>query len=654
MEDRVFDHVLIIMFENEYRGYVLENEYMRGLAAQGIELTNCFGVMHPSQTNYITSISGELCNVSDDDKPAPLPQKTIVDLIEASPLNLRWKAYMDSYVSDDTPWCPEGFSPRDHYPYVIKHNPFSSFKNILDNRQRWEKIDNEAGFWRDLLNNDFPEYAWFTPNMWNDGHYLVGTLNDNLNGERAPVLVDQQAKWLQSFFAGLNFPGPCSKLPPKTLVVVTYDEADFEAFYDKGKKYTYDGPNQIYTVLLGDMIKPGKQSEGYNHYSLLRTIEKNFHLGDLQKNDRDANWFQFLWGKSFQWQGPCETPLKGKQNLSAVSFRNELYVVSVDLNGTLKYCVFDGHEWSPEVPVAEDGDGYLDLAANDDMLVLAYRNSCKQLVIKQYDLETGWRTAELPDTGEVEEISLVAVPHQPKFILVYRDNGNQQVHSLTFSGGFWQGPSESICSHSDGSFTLAALGPTIMFIYKVIKTGQLSCLSYNTAEFNKVTVENSQYAGPYDDTTVNQWSASAFSLNHYSEAPNAVTPHEEEPVTEGINASGELAVATLQGSIYLVHNRHSDGGGNGQLLYETFSISGTLTPANPVSYNPAENDTTSNGYGTLAEAGWSSTGAVNGVFRNSDTPLAMATLNDTLWLFYQPLTNERIWVCPGAYLKKKE
>ncbi|WP_431688755.1 alkaline phosphatase family protein [Hahella sp. NBU794] len=654
MEERVFDHVLIIMFENEYRGYVQENEYMRNLAAQGIELTNSFGVMHPSQTNYITSIAGELCNVSDDDQPQPLPQKTIVDLIEASPLNLRWKAYMDSYVPDDTPWVPENFKPRDHYPYVIKHNPFSSFQNILDNQERWKKIDNEAGFWRDLLNNDFPEYAWFTPNMWNDGHYLVGTLNDSLNGERAPVLVDQQARWLQSFFSGLNFPGPNSKLPPKTLVMVTYDEADFEAFYDKGKKYTYDGPNQIYTVLLGDMIKPGKQAEGYNHYSLLKTIEKNFNLGDLQKNDRDANWFQFLWGKSFQWLPPRETPLGGKQNLSAAAYQDELYVVSADIDGTLKYSVFDGHRWSPEVTVAEDGDGYLHLASNADGLALAYRDSNKRLIIKHYDLENGWRLAETPDTGEVEEIALTSIPHQSGFMLVYRDNTTQQLHSLTFNNGAWQGPSPAICTHSEGPFTLTALGPTILLIYKIVKTGQLACMSYNTGEFNKVTVENSKYAGPYDDTTVNQWSASAFSLNHFSEAPNPVTPNEDEPVAEGVGASGELAAATLNGVVYLAHNRRSDGPANGQLLFETFSISGTLTPANPVSYNPAENDTTSNGYGTLAEAGWSGSSAVSGVFRNSDTPLAIATLKDTLWVFYQPLTDAHIWACPGAYLRKRE
>ena len=198
MQSRAFDHVLVIMFENQYRGYVMNNEYMRNLAARGIELTNSFGVMHPSQTNYITSIAGELCNVSDDDVPQPyLGQNTVVDLIEGAAEKLDWRAYMDSYVAGWTPWKSEGFQPIDAYPYVLKHNPFSSFQNILSSRERWQKIDNEAGFYRDLLNGTFPEYAWFTPNMWHDGHYLEGSKNNDLKGERAPILVDQQAAWAQ-------------------------------------------------------------------------------------------------------------------------------------------------------------------------------------------------------------------------------------------------------------------------------------------------------------------------------------------------------------------------------------------------------------------------------------------------------------------------
>src|ERR1700759_2064927 len=130
MSRRAFDHILIIMFENQYRSYVLANPYMRRLARQGIQLGNYFGVMHPSQTNYIASIAGELCNVTSDDRPPLLSQRTIVDLLEEAPGRLRWKAYMESLVLNADPWTP-GFIPKDGPPYFVKHNPFASFSSIV-------------------------------------------------------------------------------------------------------------------------------------------------------------------------------------------------------------------------------------------------------------------------------------------------------------------------------------------------------------------------------------------------------------------------------------------------------------------------------------------------------------------------------------------
>src|SRR6267378_2294755 len=112
VSSRAFDHVLAIMFENQYRGYVLGNPYMRRLVRQGIQLGNYFGVMHPSQTNYIASIAGELCNVTNDDRPPLLSQRTIVDVLEEALGRLRWKGYMESYVPNAAPWSPD-FTPQD-------------------------------------------------------------------------------------------------------------------------------------------------------------------------------------------------------------------------------------------------------------------------------------------------------------------------------------------------------------------------------------------------------------------------------------------------------------------------------------------------------------------------------------------------------------
>ena len=69
-------------------------------------------------------------------------------------------------------------------------------------------------------------------------------------------------------------------------------------------QYSWYTPN-IYHVLLGEMVKPNTvASEIFNHYSLLRTVEEYFQLGNLGRNDLMADWSRFLWGEeppAFNW-----------------------------------------------------------------------------------------------------------------------------------------------------------------------------------------------------------------------------------------------------------------------------------------------------------------------------------------------------------------
>jgi hypothetical protein len=68
------------------------------------------------------------------------------------------------------------------------------------------------------------------------------------------------------------------------LIVVTFDEA-----------YPYHDPYEIYSLLIGDMLPAGTvRTEPYNHYSLLRSIEVNFGLGSLKRNDAVATPYWFL------------------------------------------------------------------------------------------------------------------------------------------------------------------------------------------------------------------------------------------------------------------------------------------------------------------------------------------------------------------------
>lgn len=621
---RAFDHVLIVMFENQYRSYALQNPYLRKLARQGIQLANYFGVMHPSQTNYIASIAGALCNITSDGMPPLLDERTIVDLIEEGPGNLRWKAYMDSYVAGATPWTPT-LVPADASPYYIKHNPFSSFASIVRNEARWQRVQNEAALFADLLNGEFPEYAWFTPNIWNDGHYMDGTSEESK--PRAPALVDQASRWLEGFFGRLRFPGPTTHLPPRTLVVVTFDEADFEAGYEPDLASTYDGPNQVYTVLLGDHIQPGFEEEGYNHYSLLRTIELNFDLEHLGKNDAGANWFQFLWGRHFQWSGPQATPITASGALSTTGHAGALFVAYAAEDGFVRLRTRANDHWSEEDVLPIDGSGGIAMASTFSELLLVVRSATGVVQYVTYGLQHGWSAAEsLPGAPVAEAIALTSFDRGKRIMLALR-NENGSVDSYAWSDGQWGAAVAVPAAQTDGDISLGELGASLYLIVKTPAAPTMSVVSYNTLPCNVVVVPTNKYGGAQDTTTVEAWSPSAFPIAHFSSWPDQNT-NERQPLTQPYETGGPMAVATLDGVMHLVH----PAGGNATLMTETFSIAGLMTPSQPVSYKQADSATASNGFGTLAEGGWSLQSPIFGARCAAGGAVAMARAGDEILL----------------------
>jgi hypothetical protein len=91
--------------------------------------------------------------------------------------------------------------------------------------------------------------------------------------------------WVKRFLDE-SFP---QNLRKDTMVVVTFDESG-------GNE-----DNRIFTLLLGDMVKPANQQDPanlarhYTRYSLLRTIEDNFGLEPLTANDREARPITGIW-----------------------------------------------------------------------------------------------------------------------------------------------------------------------------------------------------------------------------------------------------------------------------------------------------------------------------------------------------------------------
>ncbi len=67
-----FNYIIIVMFENQYHSYVIQGPFMKKLTSAGADMKNFFGAFHPPQTNYVASLAGELCAVSNDTPQPPL------------------------------------------------------------------------------------------------------------------------------------------------------------------------------------------------------------------------------------------------------------------------------------------------------------------------------------------------------------------------------------------------------------------------------------------------------------------------------------------------------------------------------------------------------------------------------------------------------
>ena len=180
---------------------------------------------------------------------------------------------------------------------------------------------------------------------------------------------------------------------------------------------------------------------------------------------------------------------------------------------------------------------------------------------------------------------------------------------------------------TSGGLALARQGAVLHLIFP--RGDQLRWQTWNTADYNVVTVEKNNYGGPWDNGSKDSWSACSFPVAHWSSAPDSRTPGEPEPTREPHRGCAPLAAATLEGVVHLVAGAPDDGA----LASTTMSISGLLTPIQPVSYNVEfKNPNYSNGYGTAAQAGWSPQCRLEGV--NSTTALAVARCGDAVALLF--------------------
>jgi acid phosphatase len=264
---KAFDRIAIIWFENTDFDKAIGDPNFAALAKQGITLSNYYGATHPSQPNYISSISGDTFGMDSDNLfNVPNNVSTVIDLLEDK--GISWAEYEEDMPSTGYTGL-QYLNPKTHANmYVRKHNPAVTYL-INQTPSRLANMKNTTLFYEDLKNDALPQWMFITPNMTSDGHDSSITV---------------AGQWANSFLTPLLNDTNFMK---NTLVLITFDENE-----------TYTSKNNVLGILLGDAVpeklKGTKDTNFYDHYSEAATVEANWGLHTLGRWDVGANVFSLV------------------------------------------------------------------------------------------------------------------------------------------------------------------------------------------------------------------------------------------------------------------------------------------------------------------------------------------------------------------------
>jgi len=227
-------HIVVVMEENHGYSEIIGSShapYINTLATEGASFTNSHAITHPSEPNYLALFSGSTQGIADDSCPHTFSAANLGrELIAAKKTFI---GYSEGLPSTGSAVCTSGEYARKHAPWTDFSNvpstdsvPFSSFPTNYAN---------------------LPTISFVVPNLLDDMH--DGT-------------IQQGDSWLQTNLQAYVTWAKTNN----SLLIVTFDE-------DQGTT-----SNQIATIFVGPMVKPGKYSENINHYNVLRTLEAIYGL----------------------------------------------------------------------------------------------------------------------------------------------------------------------------------------------------------------------------------------------------------------------------------------------------------------------------------------------------------------------------------------
>ncbi|KAJ7776308.1 phosphoesterase family-domain-containing protein [Mycena metata] len=303
VKGKAFSRIIYVWLENTDFETASSTPIFESLSEQGILLTNYNSVTHPSEPNYIASVGGDFFGAHGDSMyHIPSNISCVVDLLEDK--DVSWATYQESMPSDEfygfAATSPDYIFPGTApYPfYMRKHNPLIIFDAVSQDPERVKRVRTFNDFANDVVNGTLPQWSFVTPNMANDAHDTdIDFAASFLEYWLLPLLTDPRVNG------------------EDTLILITFDENE-----------TATIQNRVYAVVLGTAVPVNLRGTTddtfYTHYSELSTVQANWGLKSLGRQDTNAtmsNVFSFVAQKTGYKNVHVSAAQAPQLNLSAVA-----------------------------------------------------------------------------------------------------------------------------------------------------------------------------------------------------------------------------------------------------------------------------------------------------------------------------------------------
>jgi hypothetical protein len=236
-----FRHVVLVLFENKEVSSVVGSQSaptFTAMANRYAQLTQYYGVGHPSLPNYLALVGGSTFGIHSDCTTCLVSGRNLADTLAAA--HKTWKLYAEGLPRP-------GFTGAGAGRYAKKHAPFLYFRDVLSRRQRLRRIVPFAQLRRDIASRSLPDFSFVVPDLCHSMHDCDVATGD---------------AWLRRL------------LPPllrlrDTAVFVVFDEGSSDL----------RGGGHVPAFVAGTAVSPHSRfSAVTNHYGLLRTVEDAWGL----------------------------------------------------------------------------------------------------------------------------------------------------------------------------------------------------------------------------------------------------------------------------------------------------------------------------------------------------------------------------------------